>query len=93
MTKFERTLETIEANNTLKIVKLTGNARFLSKDKKGYYIPSGYCFLHPEKGYFAFSGDETPYIPVGGRKALKSIMQDGGFIDFDTAVWLKPYTA
>ena len=93
MTKFERKPETIATNNALKIVKLTGNVKFLSKDGKCYYLPSGFCFLHPEKGYFAFAGDETPYIPVGGRKALKSIMQDGGFIDFDTAVWLKPYTA
>lgn len=93
MNKFKRTLETIEINNALKIVKLTGDVKFLSKDKKGYYLPTGYCFLHPQKGYFAFERDETPYIPVGGRKALKSIMQDGGFIDFDTVVWLKPYIA
>lgn len=93
MKNYERTPETIAINNALKIVKLTGNVKFLSKDKKGYYIPSGYCFSHPEKGYFAFEGDETPYIPVGGRKACKKIMEDGGFIDFDTAIWLKPYTA
>lgn len=93
MKKIEMTPETIAINNNLKIVKLTGDAKFLSRDKKGYYLPTGYCFFHPQKGYFAFAGDETPYVPVGGRKALKIIMRDGGFIDFDTAVWLKPYTA
>lgn len=93
MTKFERTPKTIAINSDLKIVKLTGDVKFLSKDEKGYYLPSGFCFMHPEKGYFAFSGEETPYIPVGGIKTCKKIMDDGGFIDFDTAVWLKPYNA
>ena len=93
MTKFKRTKETIAINNALKIDKLTENVKFLSKDKKGYYLPAGYCFWHPQKGYLAFAGAETPYIPAGGEKALKSIMEGGGFIDFDTAVWLKPHTA
>lgn len=92
MKNFERTPETIETNAALQIVKLEGNVKFLSKDRTGYYLPEGYCFLYPEKGYFAFAGEEVPYIPAGGRKALKSILSDGGFIDFDTAVWLKPYS-
>lgn len=92
MKNFERTPETIEINNALQIVKLEGNVKFLSKGINNYYLPYGYCFLHPQKGYFAFKEDETPYIPAGGRKALESIVQDGGFIDFDTAVWLKPYS-
>jgi hypothetical protein len=28
-------------------------------------------------------------MPCGGKKALVQIMDKGGFIDFDTAVWLK----
>lgn len=91
MKNFERTPETIEINNALQIVKLEGNIKFLSKSKDGYLLPSGYCFLHPQKGYFAFKGDETPYIPAGGRKALESIVRDGGFIDFDASIWLHPF--
>lgn len=93
MSDFERTTETIAINAALQIVRLKGDVKFLSKDGIGYYQPTGYCFLHPEKGYFAFAGDDTPYIPRGGKKALLQIMDKGGFIDFDTAVWLQPISA
>lgn len=89
MSVFERTPETVAINATLQIVRLKGDVKFLSKDGIGYYQPTGYCFMHPEKGYFAFAGDDTPYIPRGGKKALVQIMDKGGFINFDTAVWLK----
>lgn len=89
MSDFERTPETIAINAALQIVRLNGDVKFLSRDKIGYHQPIGYCFLHPEKGYFAFAGDNTPYIPLGGKKALLQIMDKGGFTDFDTAVWLK----
>lgn len=93
MSDFERTPETIAINAALQIVRLKGDVKFLSKDGIGYYQPTGYCFLHPEKGYFAFAGDDTPYIPRGGKKVLLQIMDKGGFIDFDTAVWLQPISA
>ena len=41
------------------------------------------------KGYVAFSGDRDkfgiliPYIPVGGKRALQSILDAGGFVSFD----------
>lgn len=69
MTNFERTPETIAINSELKIVNLSGDVKFLSEDKKGYHLPTGHCFLHPQKGYFAFAGDETPYISVGGKES------------------------
>ena len=84
----ERTLETIKINNALEIVRLKGNLKF--KHPLGYTLPCGYCFKHPEKGFFAFAGETEPYMPCGGRKALLSIMQSGGFLDFDNAVWLQP---
>ena len=83
-----RTSETIAINAALKIVRLTGELKF--KTPLGYKSPSGYCLKHPEKGYFAFIGDDIPYIPCGGRKALLSIMEQGGFLNFDNAVWLQP---
>lgn len=93
MSNFERAPETIAINAALQIVRLKGDLKFLSKDKSGYYQPTGYCLLHPDKGYFAFAGDDTPYMPRGGKKALMQIMDKGGFIDFDTAVWLQPIGA
>lgn len=84
----ERTLETIKINNALEIVRLKGNLKF--KHSLGYTLPYGYCFKHPEKGYFAFAGETEPYMPCGGRKVLLSIMQSGGFLNFDNTVWLQP---
>ena len=28
-------------------------------------------------------------FPCGGKRALTSIMESGGFLDFDNAVWLQ----
>lgn len=86
----ERTLETIAINSALTIVRLKGETKF--KHPLGYTAPWGYCFKHPEKGYFAFEGETSPYIPCGGRKSLVSIMEQGGFLNFDNAVWLQPLT-
>lgn len=76
-----RTQETIKTNEELKIVRLKGNVKFLDTD--GYYLPTGYCFLHPTKGYVSFDG-VVPYIPRGGKKALESIVESGGFLEYDS---------
>ena len=50
---------------------------------------SGYTLFEEGKGYIAFSADRdeygilTPYNPIGGKKALQSILDAGGFIGFD----------
>lgn len=82
-----RTQETIAINSNLSIVRLNGKTKF--KAPLGYYAPTGYCFKHPVKGYLAFADEEVPYIPCGGKRALTSIMESGGFLDFDNAVWLQ----
>ncbi len=64
----ERTLETITINNALEVVRLKGELKF--KHPLGYTRPSGYCFKHPVKGFFAFKGDTEPYMPCGGKKAF-----------------------
>jgi hypothetical protein len=56
----ERTLETITINNALEVVKLKGELKF--KHPLGYTRPSGYCFKHPVKGFFAFKGDTEPFL-------------------------------
>jgi hypothetical protein len=72
-------------NAKLKIVKL-GHQTF--RGAEGSFKPTGYALHHEELGYFAFEGD-CPYRPVGGREALQSILDAGGFIDFDTSVWIR----
>ena len=68
----ERTLETITINNALEVVRLKGELKF--KHPLGYTRPSGYCFKHPVKGFFAFKGDTEPYMPcllyTSGRTAM-----------------------
>lgn len=68
----ERTLETITINNALEVVRLKGELKF--KHPLGYTRPSGYCFKHPVKGFFAFKGDTEPYMPCGGKKALSKYL-------------------
>lgn len=79
-------MTTKQINAGLQIVKL-GEIKF--KAPGGYYKPTGYALRHPELGYFAFSGEDTPYTPKGGRKALKQILAAGGMLNFDTCTWLQ----
>ena len=58
----------------MKIVKLNGQ-RFADKIGKGYYIVTGYA-LQDYQGFVSFDGI-VPYHPT--RKALQSILDDGGF--------------
>lgn len=80
-----------EINSQLQIVKLD-NARF--RHQQGYVVVSGYTFKHPELGYVAFDCDNgKPYIPIGGRLALESILEQGGFVSFDRMSFVQEYTA
>jgi hypothetical protein len=76
-----------QINSKLSIVKL-GTQKF--KAIGGYYLPKGFALKHPELGYLSFveDGGEVPYNPIGGRKALKSILEAGGLLNFDNAKWL-----
>lgn len=87
----ERTPETIAINKELKIVRLNGKLTF--RHGLGYINPKGYCFVHPEKGYLALGGDHAPYTPRGGKDALQSIQDTGGFLSFETMSWVKPADA
>ena len=80
-----RSQRTIQINSELKIVRLKGNIKFLDVD--GYYMPKGYCFKHPKMGFVSFDG-VMPYMPQGGKNALKSILEQGGFLDYDTITFL-----
>ena len=57
--------------------------------KEIYQLASGYCFKVEGKGYLAFStnrdkfGILLPYMPYGGKEALISILEAGGFTSFD----------
>lgn len=58
-------------------------------------VVSGYALYEEGKGYIAFSHDidefgiVIPYIPCGGKKALQSILDAGGFCSFDGMEYVK----
>lgn len=52
-------------------------------------VVTGYALYEEGKGYIAFSSDRdefgilVPYIPCGGKRALQSTLDAGGFCSFD----------
>ncbi|MBD7970329.1 hypothetical protein [Paenibacillus gallinarum] len=79
--------KTKEINAALEIKKLD-HQRF--NVPGGYIQPNGYALKHPEYGYLGFKDRHLPYNPIGGKQALKEIVEAGGFTDFDDVIWLKP---
>lgn len=53
--------------------------------KKISRVVTGWALYEPGKGWVAFSADRdefgilVPYIPCGGKRALQSILDAGGF--------------
>ena len=52
-------------------------------------VVTGWALYEAGKGWIAFSSDRdqfgilVPYISCGGKKALQSILDAGGFVSFD----------
>ena len=52
-------------------------------------VVTGWALYEAGKGWIAFSNDRdqfgilVPYIQCGGKKALQSILDAGGFVSFD----------
>ena len=82
---------TEEINSSLKI-KSTKGFRF--GNNKIQFETSGLSLYHPVLGFVSFSKDKyglnIPYIPQGGRKALKSILESGGLLNYDNVEFVKP---
>lgn len=59
-------------------------------------VVSGYALYEEGKGYYAYSHDcdeygiVIPYMPCGGRKALQSIINGGGFVSMDGMEFVEP---
>ena len=68
-------------------IKRLKNAKFGNKTISK--VVTGYALYEEGKGYIAFSSDRdrygilAPYTPCGGKKALQSILNAGGFVSFD----------
>lgn len=69
------------------IIKRLRNAKFGTN--KLHVVVTGWALYEEGKGYIAFSCDRdqygilVPYIPCGGKRALQSILDAGGFCSFE----------
>lgn len=79
-----RTPETIALNAKLEIKALKG--LYFNTHKGLCHFSRGYALFIPGKGFVKFKHETTavPYTPRGGKKALESIIADGGFVDYDS---------
>lgn len=86
---FNRTADTITLNERLQIVRLND---FKFDTPKGRATVRGWGLLIPGKGFVKFKcdADALLYAPCGGRKALESIINDGGFISYDDIEFVNP---
>lgn len=86
-----------EINKGLEIKKITG----FKFGNRGAYIKGDkneYALFHKDLGYLSFKSDNEnlecgikfPYTPLGRNKALQSILDGGGFVDFDGIEWIWP---
>lgn len=85
----ERTSQTIALNARIQIVNLR-NYQF--QTPKGICTLRGWGMMIPGKGFIKFKHDElpVPYSPIGGKKALQSIMESGGFLEYDSLEFVNP---
>lgn len=53
---------------------------FKFEDTFGVYSTTGYALYEKGKGFVSLNGGKSPYTPIGGKSALQSILDAGGFI-------------
>lgn len=82
---------TQEINSSL-VIKSTKGFKF--GNNKIQFETKGLGLYHPVLGFVSFSKDKyginQPYIPQGGRKALQSVLDKGGLLEYDSVNFAKP---
>lgn len=82
-----------EITSQLQIKKVNG-LKFGTN--KAYCKPNGYALYHIELGFVGLGNRNEeyninlPYLPCGGRSALKEIIEAGGLTNYNEVVWIKP---
>lgn len=61
--------------------------------KKISRVVTGWALYEPGKGWVAFSADRDAYIPCGGKRALQSILDAGGFCSFEGMEYVQELAA
>ena len=81
---------TKQLNSQLQIVRLDG---LQFKAPIGVANAQGWGFYIEGKGYLKFKSDGNsfvPYAPCGGRKALESILEAGGLLNYNGIEFINP---
>lgn len=82
---------TDEINSRLKIKSTKG---FKFGNSKVQFSTSGLGLYHDVLGFISFDKDSygvaIPYIPQGGRRVLKDILNDGGLTSYSNMQFAKP---
>lgn len=68
-----------QLNKQLEIVNLKD---YQFATPQGYVKVKGFAFFIKGKGFLKYKSDRNfiPYVPMGGRKSLQSIIDAGGFL-------------
>lgn len=80
---------TKQLNAQLQIVRLDG---LQFKAPIGVASTRGWGLYIEGKGYLKFKSDPAfvPYAPCGGRKALESILEAGGLLNYNSMEFINP---
>ncbi|WP_304833948.1 hypothetical protein [Muribaculum intestinale] len=81
---------TKQLNAQLQIVRLDG---LQFKAPLGTACTRGWGLYIDGKGYLKFKCDSSsfvPYAPIGGRKALESILEAGGLLNYNSIEFINP---
>lgn len=85
-------METKDLNKKLEI-KPVGGLKFRINSKMVAVMTEGcYSLFIEGLGYLYFQADDEPipYVPRGGKKALQSIIDEGGLLDYNDIRFANP---
>lgn len=82
----------IEDFNKRLQVKSVKGLKFRISDKIVCELHKGYGFYIEGKGFVRFDNDKLPipYTPAGGRKTVKEVIEQGGFLTYNGMSFVNP---
>lgn len=83
-------IKTRVLNSGLQIVDVSGK-KFMINSTTGYIVSNRkFAFYIHGLGYLKFKNEKEIYMPLGGKKALQSIINMGGFLHYEDMDFVNP---
>lgn len=88
-------IELVDREEKVGIMKIKRLKNVKFGTNKLHVVVTGWALYEEGKGYIAFSCDRdnygilVPYIPCGGKRALQSILDAGGFCSFESMEYVQ----